>query len=135
LDKDLYLGNLDAIRDWGYAPEYVHGMWKMLQADSPEDFVLATGTSTTVLDFVRWAFDAVNLDWESHVRFDPRYLRPTEVDALIGDPGKAGSRLNWKSQTTPKALAELMVSEDLAKLAHKEGHYIDKVDWSSITEF
>ena len=83
------MGNLDAVRDWGYAPEYVEGMWRMLQADEPDDFVLATGGDFTVRDFVVTAFEHAGLDWEKHVRFDERYLRPTEVDALVGDAGKA----------------------------------------------
>ena len=89
LDEHVYLGNLDAVRDWGYAPEYVEGMWRMLQADEPDDYVLATGGSFTVRDFVETAFEHAGLDWEKHVRFDERYLRPTEVDALIGDASKA----------------------------------------------
>ena len=91
----LYLGNLDAVRDWGYAPEYVEAMWRMLQADRPDDYVLATGTAHTVRDFVQFAFDHAGLDWEQHVRFDERYLRPSEVDALIGDASKATEQLGW----------------------------------------
>ena len=83
------MGNLDAVRDWGYAPEYVEGMWRMLQADEPDDYVLATGAGITVRDFLEIAFEHAGLDWEEHVRFDERYLRPTEVDALIGDPSRA----------------------------------------------
>ncbi|WP_312397819.1 GDP-mannose 4,6-dehydratase, partial [Kocuria sp.] len=85
----LYMGNLDAVRDWGYAAEYVEGMWRMLQAEEPEDFVLATGRATSVREFLETAFDHAGLTWQDHVRFDDRYLRPTEVDALIGDPSKA----------------------------------------------
>ncbi len=92
LDDYVYMGNLDAVRDWGYAPEYVEGMWRMLQADEPDDFVLATGGNFTVRDFVVTAFEHAGLDWEKHVTFDERYLRPTEVDALVGDAGKAERR-------------------------------------------
>jgi GDPmannose 4,6-dehydratase len=113
LDAELYLGNLDAVRDWGYAKEYVEGMWRMLQADEPQDYVLATGTAYTVRDFVTQAFSHVGLDWERYVRFDDRYLRPTEVDALIGDPSKAAETLGWKARTLTPELAALMVDADL----------------------
>ncbi len=89
----LYMGNLDAIRDWGYAPEYVEGMWRMLQADRPEDYVLATGTGISVREFLEIAFGHAGLDWSEYVRFDERYLRPTEVDALIGDASRANKEL------------------------------------------
>jgi GDPmannose 4,6-dehydratase len=92
LQHKLYLGNLDAIRDWGYAPEYVEGMWRMLQHDKPMDFVLATGHAATIKDFLEHSFSHVDLNWEDYVEFDPRYLRPTEVDSLIGD---ATQRSNW----------------------------------------
>ena len=97
LERHVYLGNLDAIRDWGYAPEYVEGMWRMLQADEPDDYVLATGGNFTVRDFLVDRLRARGLDWEKHVRFDERYLRPTEVDALIGDASKAERELGWKA--------------------------------------
>lgn len=116
LQEDLYLGNLDASRDWGYAKEYVQGMWQMLQADEPDDFVLATGTSHTVRDFVRLAFEHVNLDWTDHIRFDERYLRPAEVDELIGDATKAREQLGWEAQVLVPELAALMVDSDLALL-------------------
>lgn len=116
-DDHLYLGNLDAVRDWGYAPEYVEGMWRMLQAEEPDDFVLATGTSYTVRDFVHAAFGHAGLDWEKHVRYDSRYLRPTEVDSLIGDPSKAVSKLGWKAQMHTPELARIMVDADIAALA------------------
>lgn len=123
--EKLYLGNLDAIRDWGYAPEYVEGMWRMLQADQPADYVLATGTACTVREFVQYSFDRVGLDWEKYVDFDERYLRPTEVDALIGDASKAESLLGWKAKTHAKALAELMVDADLEYLEHEGTPWID----------
>ncbi len=116
MQQDLFLGNLDARRDWGYAPEYVVAMWKMLQVDEPEDFVVATGTDFSVQDFVRIAFDSVDLNWENHVRFDERYLRPTEVDALVGDATRAEAKLDWKASVSPEQLAEIMVRHDLAIL-------------------
>ena len=88
----VYMGNLDAVRDWGYAAEYVEGMWRMLQADEPDDYVLATGVGITVRDFLEISFEHAGLDWEKHVRFDERYLRPTEVDALIGDATQGARR-------------------------------------------
>jgi GDPmannose 4,6-dehydratase len=112
----LYLGNLDAKRDWGYAKEYVEAMWLMLQAERPDDFVIATGTSYSVRDFLGFAFGHVGLNWEQHVRFDERYLRPTEVDDLVGDPTKAQERLGWKAQTHVPELARLMVESDRATL-------------------
>jgi len=115
LDDCLYLGNLDAVRDWGYAKEYVEAMWLMLQADEPDDFVIATGTAYTVRDFVAMAFDHAGLDWERHVRFDDRYLRPTEVDVLIGDPSKAGAELGWKPKVLTPELARIMVDADCAQ--------------------
>ena len=111
------MGNLDAARDWGYAKEYVEAMWLMLQHDTPEDFVIATGTSYTVRDFLSIAFEHVGLDWQEHVRFDERYLRPTEVDDLIGDAGKAQRLLGWKPQTLTPDLARLMVDADVEEVA------------------
>ena len=127
LDDYVYLGNLDAIRDWGYAPEYVEGMWRMLQADQPDDFVLATGGQFTVRDFVVTAFEHAGLDWEKHVRFDERYLRPTEVDALIGDASKAEKVLGWKASVQTDELARIMVDADIASLEHEGKPWIDKV--------
>lgn len=114
--NELWLGNLDAARDWGYAKEYVEAMWLMLQHDDPEDFVIATGTSYTVRDFLQIAFDHVGLDWQEHVRFDERYLRPTEVDDLVGDASKAQRLLGWKPQTLTPDLARLMVDADVEEL-------------------
>jgi GDPmannose 4,6-dehydratase len=119
--EHLYMGNLDAVRDWGYAPEYVEAMWRMLQHDEPTDYVVATGTSYTVRDFLEHAFEHAGLDWEKYVRFDERYLRPTEVDALIGDPTKAASLLGWKAQVHTPELARLMVDADLAELQTPAG--------------
>ena len=115
LQDVLYLGNLDARRDWGYAPEYADAMWRMLQADEPADYVVATGTSYSVGDFVRMAFEHAGLDWEKHVKFDPRYLRPTEVDDLIGDASKAKDVLGWQAQTFTPELVKIMVDADREK--------------------
>ena len=112
LQDTLYLGNLDAVRDWGYAPEYVEGMWRMLQADTPDDYVLATGQAATVRDFCEAAFSHAGLDWEKYVKHDPRYERPAEVDALIGDATKAREKLGWEPKTTWRELAKIMVDGD-----------------------
>ena len=119
----LYMGNIDARRDWGYAPEYIVAMWKMLQHDEPNDFVIATGTDFSVRDFIQFAFEHAGLDWERHVKFDERYLRPTEVDSLVGDPTKASDLLGWSASVLPKELAEIMVDHDLAQI---DGHVVDK---------
>ena len=111
--KKLYLGNLDAIRDWGYAKEYVESMWMMLQKDQPSDYVVATGVGATVKDFAASAFARAGLDWQEFVEIDSKYQRPTEVDALIGDPSKAEKELGWKAKTHWKELSELMVDADL----------------------
>ena len=116
LQEELYLGNLDARRDWGYAPEFTDAMWRMLQADEPGDYVVATGTSYSVGDFVRMAFEHAGLDWEKHVKFDPRYLRPTEVDDLIGDASKAKEILGWQAQTYTPELVKIMVDADRERL-------------------
>ena len=113
----LYLGNLDAIRDWGYAKEYVESMWLMLQQDSGSDYVVATGVGATVRDFANAAFSKVGLSWEEHVEIDRRYIRPTEVDALIGDPSKASRELGWDAKTHWKELAELMVDIDIKSIS------------------
>lgn len=113
--EHLWLGNLDARRDWGYAPEYVEGMWRMLQADTPQDYVLATGTSYSVRDFVELCFGAVGLTWEDHVRFDERYLRPTEVDDLVGDASRAAADLGWTAKVHTPELARIMVEAELAR--------------------
>lgn len=125
--EHLYMGNLDAVRDWGYAPEFVEGMWRILQADEPSDYVLATGTGTTVRDFLATAFSHVGLDWEEHVRFDERYLRPAEVDALQGDPTRADTELGWRATVDPHQLARLMVDADIAALESGGQPWIDTV--------
>jgi GDPmannose 4,6-dehydratase len=111
--KRLFLGNLNAIRDWGYAKEYVESMWLMLQQPNPDDYVIATGVGATVRDFARVAFEHVNLNWEDFVSLDTRYARPTEVDALIGDSAKAKEILNWEPKTKWDDLARLMVDADM----------------------
>ena len=116
LQDELYLGNLDARRDWGYAPEYTDAMWRMLQVDEPTDYVVATGTSYSVGDFVRMAFEHAGLDWEKHVRFDPRYLRPTEVDDLIGDASLAREALGWEAKVHTPELVKIMVDADREKI-------------------
>lgn len=133
LDQHLWMGNLDPVRDWGYAPEYVAGMWRMLQVDTPEDFVLATGTGHSVRDFLALAFDEVGLDWEKHVRFDERYLRPAEVDSIIGDASKAQSVFGWKPQVQMPGLVKIMVAADIAALEHDRPLWIDRpqlADWN-----
>jgi GDPmannose 4,6-dehydratase len=116
LQSKLYLGNLDAIRDWGYAPEYVESMWAMMQESSPSDYVIATGVGATVRDFCDAAFTAVGLDYRNHIELDSRYLRPTEVNALVGDTSKAKQVLGWEAKTHWKELAEIMVEADLRKI-------------------
>lgn len=116
LQDKVHLGNLDAKRDWGYAPEYVEAMWLMLQQDDPDDYVIATGETHSVREFVEEAFACAGLPWDRHVAFDPRYLRPAEVDLLIGDASKARRRLNWSPQVTFKQLVRIMVDADVALL-------------------
>jgi GDPmannose 4,6-dehydratase len=116
LEDTLYMGNLEASRDWGYAPEYVDAMWRMLQQDEPTDYVVATGTSYSVRDFLQFAFEHADLEWQKHVKLDDRYLRPTEVDSLIGDPSKAARDLGWKARVLPPELARIMVDADSAAL-------------------
>ena len=127
----LSMGNLDAVRDWGYAAEYVEGMWRMLQVDEPDDYVLATGVGITVREFLEIAFSHAGLDWENYVRFDERYLRPTEVDSLIGDPTRARNKLNWFATVDGRELARLMVDSDIAALAHAGRPWVDKVQLDS----
>ena len=112
--KKLFLGNLEAVRDWGYAKEYVESMWLMLQQEKPSDYVVATGVGATVRDFAEAAFARVGLNWQDHVEVDQKYIRPTEVDALIGDPSKATKELMWEAETHWNELAGLMVDADLA---------------------
>lgn len=114
-DEKLYLGNLDAIRDWGYAKEYVESMWLMLQQERPDDYVVATGVGATVREFCKQAFSRADLEWEKYVVVDPRYLRPTEVNSLVGDPTKVKKLLGWSAKTHWRELADLMVDADIKK--------------------
>jgi GDPmannose 4,6-dehydratase len=113
--KHLYLGNLDARRDWGYAKEYVEPMWLMLQKDEPDDYVIATGEMHTVRELCEVAFGLAGLDWERYVRVDEQYLRPTEVEELCGDGSKAAEKLGWRPTTRFRELIELMLQHDLAE--------------------
>jgi GDPmannose 4,6-dehydratase len=119
LQEKLFLGNLDAKRDWGYAKDYVEGMWMMLQQDTPDDYVLATGETQTIRQFLDYTFEYLDLDWNKYVEIDPRYFRPTEVNLLLGDCTKAKEKLGWVAKTSCKELAELMVDHDL-DLARQE---------------
>jgi len=112
LQDKLYLGNLDAKRDWGYAKEYVEGMWLMLQQDEPDDYVLATGETHTIKEFLEEAFSHAGLNWKDYVEIDPRYFRPAEVDLLIGDATKAKKKIGWEPKVTCKELAQIMVDAD-----------------------
>ena len=116
--KELVLGNLDAVRDWGYAPEYVEGMWRMLQHSTPDDYVLATNTGYSVRDFLKFSFESLNLDWVKFVKYDLRYERPTEVDALIGDFSKAERVIDWKPKILMPELSKLMVTAELERFNH-----------------
>lgn len=113
----LFLGNLDAVRDWGYAPEYVEAMWRMLQIDQPDDFVVATNTAYSVRDFLGYSFETAGLDWEKHVEFDEKYLRPAEVDALVGDYAKVKTATGWEPRVLTPELARIMVEGDIKILA------------------
>jgi len=125
--SELFMGNLDSVRDWGYAPEYVEAMWRMLQHDEPTDYVVATNTAYTVKDFLRFSFEHVGLDWEKYVRFDERYLRPTEVDSLVGDATKAQELLGWTPKVLTPRLAQIMVDADVASLAVEGRTWVDSV--------
>jgi GDPmannose 4,6-dehydratase len=121
LQDRLYLGNLDARRDWGYAPEYVEAMWRMLQHDRPDDYVIATGETHSVREFLDEAFGLLELDWKAHVDIDPRYCRPTEVDLLLGDPARARDTLGWQAGVRFGDLVRIMVEADLEN-ARREAH-------------
>ncbi len=128
-EEHLYMGNLEARRDWGYAPEYVEAMWRMLQQDTPDDYVIATGETHQVREFVEVAFGLVGLDWERHVRIDERYFRPTEVDELCGDASKAARVLGWRPTTTFAGLVRLMLAADLRDAGLRpEDHLIAATD-------
>jgi GDPmannose 4,6-dehydratase len=117
LQDKLYIGNMDAKRDWGYAPEYVEAMWMMLQQDEPEDFVIGTGESHSVKEFMELAFARVGLDWTEYVTIDPRYYRPAEVSSLLADPSKARKQLGWQHRTGFKDLVEIMVDAESRAIA------------------
>jgi GDPmannose 4,6-dehydratase len=122
LQDKLYLGNLDAKRDWGYAREFVEAMWLMLQQDKPDDYVVATGETHSIREFLDLAFGHANLDWKKHVEIDPRYYRPAEVDILMGDYSKAKKKLGWQPRTRFPELVKLMVQADMQLLKdHREG--------------
>lgn len=123
----IYLGNLEAKRDWGYAPEYVEAMWKILQQDNPDDYVLGTGQSHLVKEFLQEAFSYVGLDWEKYVKIDSRYLRPTEVENIVADIKKAQNRLNWQPKIGFKDLVKIMVDADMRKLGLKPIGEGDKI--------
>jgi GDPmannose 4,6-dehydratase len=116
LQKELFLGNLEAKRDWGYAPEYVEAMWLMLQQDRPDDYVIATGETHSVQEFLELAFARVDLDWTEFIRHDSRYERPAEVDLLVGDASKAKRALDWEPKVRFPELVQIMVDADLASL-------------------
>lgn len=121
MQDKLYLGNLDAKRDWGYAKDYVEGMWRILQHDRPDDFALATGRTESVRDFCRLVFEQLELNYEDYVVIDPRYFRPAEVDLLLGDASKAKEQLGWEATTDLEELARIMTQHDL-DLARREAH-------------
>jgi GDPmannose 4,6-dehydratase len=126
LQETLYLGNLDAKRDWGYAPDFVEAMWLMLQTDEPDDYVVATGETHSVREFLDLAFTRAGLDWREHVETDPRYLRPAEVDLLLGDASKARERLGWEPKVSFERLVEIMVDADLAALGDQLAGKVDR---------
>jgi GDPmannose 4,6-dehydratase len=119
VQKRLFLGNLDARRDWGYAPEYVEAMWLMLQQDNPDDYVIATGETHSIREFLDLSFGLAGLEWQKYVEIDPRYYRPAEVDVLIGDAAKAKKQLGWTPKTTFQELVRIMTEADIAMLAHE----------------
>ncbi len=124
LQQTLYLGNLDARRDWGWAPEYVEAMWQMLQAETPEDYVIATGETHSVRDFLEEAFGYLGLDWREHVEIDSRYYRPAEVELLCGDPARAREELGWRPETSFRELVRRMVDADRAMLGGAALHEV-----------
>ncbi len=137
LQKKLYMGNLDARRDWGYARDYVEAMWLMLQAEEPDDYVIATGENYSVKDFLSEAFSYLDLDWQEYVETDPRYYRPAEVDLLLGDASKARRVLGWEPKVSFKELVRLMVDHDLElarleSVAKGDGAAIPKASWGTV---
>lgn len=134
LQEVLYLGNLDAVRDWGLAPEYVEGMWRMLQHPEPDDYVLATGKAFSVRDFLQASFEAVDLGWEKYVKYDSRYERPTEVEALVGDASKAKDKIGWTYKTDALKMAKLMVESDIKLIQNPNMNVADPLHnyWGQI---
>lgn len=134
--QKLYMGNLDAKRDWGFAKDYVRAMWLMLQQPEPDDYVVATGETHSVKEFLDIAFSHVNLKWEDYVEFDPRYLRPTEVDLLLGDPTKSKEKLGWQLSVTFEELVKLMVEADLQalNLPTPNGNALQPSDYATIRQ-
>lgn len=132
--KKLYLGNLDSKRDWGYAKDYVKAMWLMLQQDAPDDYVVATNETHSIREFLDIAFRHVNLDWQNYVEFDERYLRPAEVDLLIGDASKAMKKLGWKPSVTFEELVVLMVNADLEALGLQPAKGVSVIDRAFIRQ-
>lgn len=126
MQEKLYLGNLEAVRDFGYAPEYVQGMWMMLQHDEPDDFVLATGQSVSIREFLTIVFSLLGFDWQDYVTFDERYLRPNEVNQLRGDASKMHLATGWQAKTFAPELAELMLESDLKSLQENSKNWIDE---------
>jgi GDPmannose 4,6-dehydratase len=135
LQNKLYLGNLEAKRDWGYAKEYVEAMWLMLQQERPEDYVIATGETHSVREFLQEAFGCVDLDWREYVEIDPRYFRPAEVDLLIGDAGKAKRLLGWEPQVTFRGLVRLMVEADIELLNREQNGALHNADKMMANDF
>lgn len=134
LQSELYLGNMDAVRDWGYAPEYVIGMWKALQSKTPQDYIFATGQEHSIREFSSYAFGSVGLDWEEFVKFDEIYLRPAEISRNSGNPALAASHLNWVPETYGSSLATLMVEHDIKLLAGFEQDAPSSKMWSQEIE-
>ncbi len=120
LDKSLHLGNLDSKRDWGYAPEYVDAMWRMLQGDEPRDYVVGTGEHHSPREFCEIAFARLGLDYREHVKVDPRFLRPAEVDTLLADPARVKADLDWQSRTSFQELVELMVDSEVERIRRQK---------------
>ena len=131
LQRKLYMGNLDATRDWGYAPEYVEAMWRMLQQDRPDDYVIGTGSTYSVKDFLIAAFTYADLDWKEFVEIDARYFRPAEVDALKADPSKAHAQLGWRHQVELPELVRIMVDAELAELAQRASGVLKSIEPSA----
>ncbi len=134
LQDSLSLGNLDSKRDWGYAREYVEAMWLMLQQDKPDDYVVATGETYSVREFLEVAFGEVGLDWKKYVKFDERLLRPAEVDLLIGDPAKAKAKLGWQPKTNMRQLTKLMVEADIKRLREPSPFVPDPLESCMVTD-